>query len=186
MALQTSTKRRSKKPLIIIAIVVLVLLGGYIAYAATSSSWPFTQKDASHTSDNTNLTPTNSKDNSQTTDTNSPADHTPVQNDTPSGDKTSSNKLTGVITSNSVSNGQLVLRTTINQLVEDGTCDLTLTNSSTGKVVKRSASIIANPSSSTCEGFNIPTSDLGSGSWDITINLTSGDRTGQITGSAKT
>ena len=73
-----------------------------------------------------------------------------------------------------------MIRTTINQSLSSGTCNLSISNGS--KTVTRSGQITPNPSSSTCEGFDIPTSELGSGNWTITIKVTSGDRSGELKG----
>lgn len=64
--------------------------------------------------------------------------------------------LTGAITYKAVSDGQLILRTSIDQTLNSGTCSLSLVNQQ--KTVNKTATIIPNPASSTCEGFNIPIS----------------------------
>lgn len=183
MALQTRTKKRSKKPLIIATTVVLVLLGGYTAYAATSSSWPFTTTSKTDT-DSQNIPPNNEQTTPSSDDasdsTPSGTDKTPPQSTPPeNGSSTSSSELTGVVNYKEISDGNLVIRNTINQRVSGGSCELTLTDSS-GHTVRRSAGIVANPSSSTCEGFSVSMSELHSGSWNISISLTSGDQHGTI------
>lgn len=82
--------------------------------------------------------------------------------------------LTGVITAKSVAGDNLIIRNTINQMVNGGTCELTLTSSS--KTVRKSAEIIQNPSSSACAGFDVPVAELGSGRWNIEIKVSSGDK----------
>lgn len=88
--------------------------------------------------------------------------------------------LTGYISYSDVSNDQLSIRAVIDQFVS-GTCDLTL--KSNGKTVTRSSKIINNASASACKGFDIPTSELSSGSWEIIINLAGeNNKTGTISG----
>lgn len=92
------------------------------------------------------------------------------------------NTLTGVINYKSIVGNNLVIRVTIDQAIGSGACTLSLTNSSGAKVTK-SADISANPSSSTCQGFDIPISELGSGTWKIVIDLTdNGNKSGTISG----
>lgn len=52
--------------------------------------------------------------------------------------------------------------------------------------IKKSANIFADATSSSCEGFDVPKAELEklSNYIEITLNLTSGDRTGTITGVA--
>ena len=45
------------------------------------------------------------------------------------------------------------------------------------------ANLIADVSTSTCEGFNVPRAGFASGNYKIIINLASGDKTGRIEGS---
>lgn len=79
--------------------------------------------------------------------------------------------LTGSISTKSVAGDYLIIRNTINQFVDSGTCDLTLSSGNT--TVRRSAEIIQNPSSSSCAGFDIPLSELRSGQWSIEIYVSS-------------
>ena len=80
----------------------------------------------------------------------------------------SSDSLSGAITYSAVSGDVLIIRTTIDQLAS-GSCTATLANG--GKVVTRTSTLAQNPSSSTCEGFDIPVSELGSGNWNIEITV---------------
>lgn len=83
-----------------------------------------------------------------------------------------SNTISGVISYKNINDGQLVLRTTIDQALHSGSCILTM--KSGDKTVTKSADIVQNPSSSSCMGFNIPTSELTPGSWTINIKIKSG------------
>ena len=93
--------------------------------------------------------------------------------------------LTGVVTYASFTNGNLVIRTNIDQYLASGTCVLTLSAGSAS--VTYSAPIIPEASTSTCQGFDIPESELSSFAKpiSITVQLTSGSRTGTITGSVQ-
>ncbi len=96
-----------------------------------------------------------------------------------------SSNLTGIINYKSVVNNTLQIRTTINQYLDEGSCILTL-NGPNGQTYTNSVNIIANPSSSTCYGFDIPLDliqadqDKRRGEWTINIHMTSGTRTGDL------
>ena len=68
------------------------------------------------------------------------------------------------------SDGSLTVMT---QLVNysDGNCDLTVSNGN--NLITKSAIVIYQPTFSTCAGFNIPASELGSGNWQISLSVTS-------------
>lgn len=96
-------------------------------------------------------------------------------------DVNNTDSLSGVITHSSVANDSLVIRNVINQYIESGKCRLTLTQGS--KTVVEEVDILQDPSSSTCQGFDILISRLGAGQWNIVIEITDDDgRSGKITG----
>lgn len=92
--------------------------------------------------------------------------------------------LTGVITYAGVSGGNLAIRVNIDQYLENGTCILGLRKEGMN-VYSAEAKISASASTATCEGFDVPTSGLGSGSYTIVIYLSSGTRNGEIDGEVK-
>ncbi len=61
----------------------------------------------------------------------------------------------------------------INPLVSTGECSLTITNGSIEKVY--TSDIQAQAQYATCQGFVIKNEDLGSGIWNLTANVTSGE-----------
>lgn len=95
----------------------------------------------------------------------------------------SSPTLTGSINYSAVAGNNLIIRTTINQIVSSGTCDLTLSNGT--KNVTRSSAIAQNPSSSTCQGFDVPVAELSTGTWSIDIKISGDGKVGNLTGSSK-
>ena len=176
-------KKTTKKPIIITVLVLLALVvAGLIWYYALAD-----RDSGDSSTDNS----TNSQENSNDSDkkktvTKQSSEEKPEaakdqsvkhekEKELPQlyeGDNVNSSpSLTGAITSKSVQGGNLAIRNTIDQLVGGGTCELTLTSGS--KTVTKSAEIIQNPSSSSCAGFDVPVSELGSGQWDIKIKITS-------------
>ncbi len=89
--------------------------------------------------------------------------------------------LTGAITYAGVSNGYLRIRVNIDQYLASGSCNVILTRGST-QVYSDYANIVSSASTSTCEGFDIPVASLGSGSTQIKVTFSSGDRSGAVTG----
>ena len=56
------------------------------------------------------------------------------------------------------------------QSVPGGTCDLTITRGTT--IVHKTADAIYQPEFSSCAGFSVPVSEVGTGSWNITLEVT--------------
>ena len=65
------------------------------------------------------------------------------------------------------------IRTLISDITSDGTCNLLVT--SNGKTYTDAADVQALANSSTCKGFEVPTSSLPSGTWNITVDYTVND-----------
>ena len=95
-------------------------------------------------------------------------------------DPNASPSLTGSLTSANKSGDNLVIRVNIDQYLSSGTCSLNLENN--GTLIEKSANILPTASTSSCEGFDVPLSELSSGTWNIIINLASGEKTGEIKG----
>lgn len=179
-------QRKSKKPIIIASVIIVALISaGLIWYYAsstksntensqgqsTSSQGDSRSNDDTRGSQEDSSQPQSDKDSGQSVEHEKEKDLPQLYE----GDNTNrSNSLTGVITTKSVSGGNLTIRNTINQLVDTGSCKLTLTSDS--RTVTRSVEIIQNPSSSTCAGFDVPVAELGQGQWSIQIDITSGDK----------
>ena len=74
------------------------------------------------------------------------------------------------IVSASVQSDTLKIRNIIDKVYQQGSCELTLTKGS--QTVKKTADIQALPQSSVCKGFDIPVSELSSGTWQVTLTVT--------------
>ncbi len=92
--------------------------------------------------------------------------------------------LTGVITYLGVSGSDLVVRVNIDQYLTSGSCEINVIKG--GEVLYTSlASVIDSASTSTCEGFNVPVEKLSAGKIQVNINVSSGEKTGIISGEAE-
>ena len=91
-------------------------------------------------------------------------------------------KLTGTITYSEKSGDKYRIRVNINQFLKlPGTCKLTITSAST-IVYTQTVSIISNPSSGSCEGFDIPLSSIPSGDLNVKIEVNANQKTCLIEG----
>ena len=176
-------KRKTKKPLIIVsAVIVASIAAGLLWYYAFSSpgSNDYPKLSASKSKSSSE----SKKDEKEASPKDSAKEDAPQsvphekEKELPQlyeGENVNnSGGLTGVITAKSVMGDNLVIRNTIDQLVGSGTCTLTLTSGS--RTVTKTAEIVQNPSSSTCAGFDVPVAELGKGSWNIEIKVSSGDK----------
>ena len=79
--------------------------------------------------------------------------------------------ITVTLTASNVdtANSVLQIRTLISSVVSQGTCKLTLTKGSA--IVTRTAAVQAGPSNATCQGFDIPLSELANGTWAIKVSV---------------
>lgn len=182
----TNKKRKRDQIWRTIVALILVLFGGFLIWNYFIRS---DQPDKPNEINNgTNNTQTNSND------TTKPADNTqdeqsaendgktPVQNE--GTNPNTAQGFTGFVTSKSVNSTskQLTIRLTIDQLVSPaGTCTLKLTAAS-GATITKTAPTFDNPSYSSCQGFDMPLSELSSGKWRINVQVKNSNKSGEIDG----
>lgn len=71
------------------------------------------------------------------------------------------------------------IRSLISTVTNTGTCTLVLTNGT--KSVTRTSSVQSQSATSTCQGFDIPTAELNSGTWNIMLSFENSNLTGKTT-----
>ena len=98
-------------------------------------------------------------------------------------DPNGADSLSGVVTYAGVNGNNLIIRVNIDQYLSGGQCNLSIVRDGS-TLYSSTASIVNNASTATCEGFDVPVFELGSGEVTVLINLTSGDRNGTIRGGA--
>lgn len=91
-------------------------------------------------------------------------------------------KLTGAITYSAKTTDKYRIRVNIDQFLKlPGTCTLSVISAS--KVVYTDyVNIVSNPSSGSCEGFDIPLTKLSPGEYNIKIEINANQKTGIIEG----
>lgn len=173
--------RSSKKlPIIITSLVVIAaLMGGHFVYHHYS-----TPKADRPTSQINYKKPTKAQINAgqqikkQVQDSASKS-----TSGTDSSSSPSSSSLQTQITTATVQGSTLYVRNDITGIYQDGSCTLTLTQGS--QTVTETAGIQPLPQSSTCKGFNIPTSKLSSGTWNIKLVVTINSQTASAASSVE-
>lgn len=92
-----------------------------------------------------------------------------------------SESLTGLITYADVVNDELVIRVNIDQFLQSGNCNLTMSRNGVTHY-SQTVGIQESVTTSTCDGYKIPVSALPKGDLSIEINLDSDGKSGKITG----
>ena len=92
-----------------------------------------------------------------------------------------SETLTGLITYADVVNDELVIRVNIDQFLQSGNCNLTISRNGE-TYYNQSVGIQESVTTSTCDGYKIPVSGLPKGDFSVEINLDSDGKSGKITG----
>lgn len=179
-------KKRLPKKLIAIGIVAILLLTAPFVYIYALNGnmfgWKANQNPKSDNStkdvDNINYDPATKEQQDTGNQTKSNSSDTPLAPTTiPDSDK---KNVQVTITSANQNGSTLQIRSLIGAVGNTGTCTLTLTSTGQSAVTK-TATIQALASTSTCQGFDIPTSDLSIGTWNILIEFSSDTLTGSAT-----
>lgn len=170
------TQKKSRKKIIIPIVLLLaaLIVGGVFWYQSTRPIGQNSNNQSKTDSDTSTPDPSkldNSNDEQESTDQQK---QDTVKNDQQ--EPTSSNDLTVTLTASGRNGDVYQLRYLIQQTLSDGICDLTLTQGAT--TVRKTASIQSLSSSSTCQGFDISTNELGSGTWQASLKVTSGSKSG--------
>ena len=199
-------KKHDNKKKIIIAVVIVIVVA-----AIATGVWFFTRPDNNNNQKGNETTQDDkdqsNKDNEEDSDSDADADDSADQADEQSDDQTAdddptnggktppryeggtiqdSETLTGDISGINLVNGNLSIRVTVNQYINDpdGRCDLVLTDPS-GNTHTFWSDLIANPQTSTCYGWDITADDLGgnivNGHWKASVTVTGDNRTGTFT-----
>ncbi len=173
MNIPNNTSASRKKKIVALIVVIILIAGAGLVYLAVAKKWFFApahqQKDGKSINYNP---PTNEQKNAtgsskNGTDESQGSDQSPTPTQPTSGGKAS---IGMTITAANQTNDTLLIRTLIQTISSNGTCTLSMVGPD-GKAYAATAGVQANPSTSTCQGFNVPMSALAPGSWHITIDF---------------
>lgn len=96
-------------------------------------------------------------------------------------DPNKSESLSGVVTYAGVSGDKLMIRVNIDQFLNSGECALSLVRGG-ATIYSDITSVVGSVATATCEGFDVPVEQIGSGSVEIKIVVRAGEKTGAIYG----
>lgn len=174
-----------KKKIIIIAIAIILLgsgsVGAYMALHNSSDSDSSKKKDESSGTKTDSNPPSQEQIDAGNQQKQQTAGDASKPSSTPSdAPATNPTGQLGVTITAANQNGSVInIRTLINEIVSSGTCTLTLQKGS--QIVRKIASVQALANSSTCQGFDIPTSELSGGAWQLTVAVSAGGKSGSAT-----
>lgn len=94
-------------------------------------------------------------------------------------DPNTSDYLSGSVTYAGVLNDKIVIRVNIDQYLSNGDCVLKILSNG-NEIYSEKTNIINSASTATCEGFDIPFSNIGTGNYEIEIKMFSDDKSGII------
>ena len=190
-----SQKKARKNKVIVWSLffLVLIILAGVIVYQilkdnqsrSKTPSLAESTQNIENKIENHNIPEAKTINNEDGTLEDAAAGHTPKTPEKYEGqDVNQLEKLTGTITYSAKAADKYRIRVNIDQFLKlPGTCKLTVLSAS--KVVYTdSVSVISNPSSGSCEGFDIPLAKLPSGTYDFKIEVNANQKTGIIEGRA--
>jgi cytoskeletal protein RodZ len=165
-----------KRNVLLAIIVVLVAAGSAFAYSQynkptstkTNTDTSSSQKD---TSDNTDTPATTEQQQAGEDQKQATVDQDQDQSTTPT-------STFGVTITAANQNGSVLnVRSLINKVANSGVCTLTLTKGTA--TITKQANIQALAESSTCKGFDVPTSELSKGTWHIVLSVAIGSAQGK-------
>jgi hypothetical protein len=171
---------KSKKIILLILAVVLLSALAYGVYAKQSNRWPFIQTPHTNSDKGRDIdykSPTNDQKSEGERIKERSVDQ-PSQTTPPPSSTTQKKNVAATVTSANQNNGKFQVRFLI-QALDKGSCVLRLTKGTTS-VTKTSATQTL-PNSMTCQGFDIPLSELSSGEWTYTMTFTGNDTNATVT-----
>lgn len=170
MRIKTNERKRSRLVLITL-IILLVIIAAIVAFFLATRGNEANSNDATgaHNLNNIDYSPPTEEqknaardNNSKTQDPTSPPEAT---------------QLTVSFTALNQNESQLQVRVLINEVLGTGTCVLTMTKDGEDSITN-SAGLQALASSSTCKGFNVPTTSMAKGNWKVHVAVESNGKKG--------
>lgn len=173
-------QKPSKKPFILGAAAVVILLAASLSYYAFAMNgsifgWQFRPENTSSKDETNKVNMEPATENQKQAGQNTKLE---AVKSTEKPETAQPSTLNVSFTSTTQSGDTLRVRAIIQQVVT-GTCTLKLTKGS--DTVTKTAPTYPNASATTCKGFDVPTSELSGGKWDITLSATAGKATGAAT-----
>ena len=178
-------QKRSKAWISWVFLLVLLIIAGVVTYMV----WNYSFNDETKTENVEVVEEKTESTDSDSSGGDETSTESATEDDTNGGkkvkqfegeDPNKAEDLTGAITHAGVTGQELVIATNIDQYLNEGTCELVISNNG-ATVYSETVAIKPNVSTSACDGFRIPVSVLGSGTMQIVINLSAGSKNGTLT-----
>lgn len=170
-SISVKPRKHLKRNLAIAAILVVIAGAGAFAYYKITTP---TSKDSSSTNQtDTNIDknpPTEEEKQAGESQKQAIVDKDKNQTNTPI-------SITVTITAANQNGAVFNIRSLISAITSTGVCNLTLTKGSV--VVTKTSGTQALADSSTCKGFDIPTSELAKGTWHAVLTVTTSNASGK-------
>lgn len=179
----TRRRKRSRKWISWLVLIILAVLAGVVCYFVYDNYFRTEEKPAEETS----VTETKAEDEGAGEETIEEASAAPEKEKVKQyegEDPNTTEEITGVITYAGVSGEKLMIRVNIDQYLSGGSCALSLLKNG-ATVYTDTAGISGVVETATCEGFDVPTSALGTGEIEIIITVSAEGKGGTIKGEAK-
>ena len=165
-------KPTNKKPLIVVSVLLLLFIAGGVTFAYADPLGLRSSQDMNAPTEEEKRAGNDAKKATIEADQNNKGVSTgsdPLPS--PSPDPASGKSMVGVeITAANQNDSSLQIRSLIKATTASGTCTLTMTGP-TGQTYSNAAEVQALPNGSTCKGFDVPVSSLGSGQWTVKIDF---------------
>lgn len=179
MKIYQSSRHRPLRYLAIATSVIVLMVLGWLAYAYSQQKWPFAAPATNSATAPQNTIDYSEPGSDQVTAGSSAKEQAAKDAATPSTEPSAASTIPVSFTS--IQPGETVyIRTLIGTVTSGATCSLTMSGPNS-KSYTASAGVQALSSSSTCQGFNVPMSNLAPGNWTITVKVTDGISTGTAT-----
>lgn len=172
MLLKETKKTRNKKVIVSTFVIVLLFIGVAVVYFLMTSR---SQTTTTNNGSDVNL----SEPSADELKEGQRIKQNTVDQDekTSQPNETAPETQTVSVSLNSIQNGnQVIFDTVIQQVFTEGQCSLTITAG--GQKIEKTASTFSGPSTSSCRGFSVATSELPAGTWRATLQVTSGNYSG--------
>ena len=175
-------RRRNKKVLYFVIIMIVLVIVGVATFLVCKNIAQKNENEGGETEvaqeDNKKEEAKNLSDDKNEDDENIPEKQVPKYD---GGDPNKAEELSGVITYAEVIGDKFMVGVNIDQFLASGSCNLSLIQNDK-TVYNANAEIVADVATSYCDGFAVPVSEIGSGEYEVVVEISSGNKTGTIRG----
>ncbi|MBR3256176.1 hypothetical protein IKG10_00685 [Candidatus Saccharibacteria bacterium] len=178
--MMTKRRRRSRKWTSWLIVLVFLITAGVVCYLVWVNNKPNEREKQEQVTTEEKKEKDEKLSNNVVEENNNEVDNKKViqyEGDDPN----LSEELSGSVTYAGVLNDKITIRVNIDQYLSDGNCVLNLISNG-DTVYNESVDIVNSASTATCEGFDVPVLNVGTGAYGVEIRILSGEKSGIIKG----